>query len=55
MGRGDGDVGQLAELDAIAACVIGGVSLQGGRGSISGAVLGALNAWFWIDKESRDG
>jgi D-xylose transport system permease protein len=33
--------GELAELDAIAACVIGGVSLQGGRGSISGAVLGA--------------
>ena len=22
---------------------------------LAGAVLGALNAWFWIDKESRDG
>jgi ATP synthase protein I len=21
---------------------------------LAGAVLGALNAWFWIDKESRD-
>ncbi len=30
------------ELDAIAACVIGGVSLAGGRGNIWGAVVGAL-------------
>jgi ribose/xylose/arabinose/galactoside ABC-type transport system permease subunit len=30
------------ELDAIAACVIGGTSLQGGRGSIAGTVVGAL-------------
>jgi ribose transport system permease protein len=30
------------ELYVIAATVIGGVSLQGGRGTISGAVLGAL-------------
>lgn len=41
-GTAESGAGQLAELDAIAACVIGGVSLQGGRGSISGAVLGAL-------------
>jgi D-xylose transport system permease protein len=41
-GTAESSAGQLAELDAIAACVIGGVSLQGGRGSISGAVLGAL-------------
>ncbi len=34
--------GQLMELNAIAACVIGGCSLMGGRGKISGAVLGAL-------------
>ncbi len=34
--------GQLMELNAIAACVIGGCSLMGGRGKISGAILGAL-------------
>ena len=30
------------ELNAIAACVIGGTSLAGGYGSIPGALLGAL-------------
>jgi ribose/xylose/arabinose/galactoside ABC-type transport system permease subunit len=30
------------ELDSIAACVIGGVSLQGGRGSVLGAAAGCL-------------
>lgn len=34
--------GQNAELDAIAACVIGGTSLMGGAGTIVGAVIGAL-------------
>ncbi len=34
--------GQLLELDAIAACVIGGASLKGGRGSVSGVLLGSL-------------
>ncbi|HEY6332998.1 MAG TPA: sugar ABC transporter permease [Blastocatellia bacterium] len=34
--------GTLLELDAIAACVIGGASLMGGRGTIYGACLGAL-------------
>lgn len=34
-------VGELMELDAIAACVIGGASLKGGRGTILGALLGA--------------
>jgi len=34
--------GTLLELDAIAACVIGGASLMGGRGTIFGACLGAL-------------
>jgi D-xylose transport system permease protein len=34
--------GRLMELNAIAACVIGGCSLMGGRGKISGAILGAL-------------
>ena len=35
-------VGTLMELDAIAACVIGGVSLTGGVGSVGGVLFGAL-------------
>jgi D-xylose transport system permease protein len=35
-------VGDLMELDAIAACVIGGTSLRGGRGSVIGVLFGAL-------------
>ena len=35
-------VGDLMELDAVAACVIGGVSLRGGRGTVLGVLLGAL-------------
>lgn len=42
VGSGSPDAGVLLELDAIAACVIGGASLMGGRGSIFGACLGAL-------------
>jgi ribose transport system permease protein len=34
--------GETYELDAIAAVVIGGTSLSGGRGSIPGTVLGCL-------------
>lgn len=34
--------GQNAEMDAIAACVIGGASLMGGIGSVGGAIVGAL-------------
>jgi D-xylose transport system permease protein len=34
--------GNMYELDAIAACVIGGTSLVGGRGKIVGALIGAL-------------
>lgn len=30
------------EMDVIAACVIGGVSMSGGRGSVAGALIGAL-------------
>ncbi|PYS50144.1 MAG: sugar ABC transporter permease [Acidobacteria bacterium] len=41
-GSAAGDAGTLLELDAIAACVIGGTSLMGGRGTIFGACLGAL-------------
>jgi D-xylose transport system permease protein len=36
------DAGQLLELDAVASCVIGGTSLMGGKGTIAGALLGAL-------------
>jgi len=35
-------VGDSMELDAIAACVIGGTSLRGGRGSVLGVIFGAL-------------
>jgi D-xylose transport system permease protein len=35
-------VGDLMELDAIAACVIGGTSLKGGRGTVMGVLFGAL-------------
>jgi rhamnose transport system permease protein len=36
------DIAAGFELDIIAACVIGGVSIAGGIGSVAGAVLGAL-------------
>lgn len=42
VGSASPDAGTLKELDAIAACVIGGASLMGGRGTIFGACLGAL-------------
>jgi ribose/xylose/arabinose/galactoside ABC-type transport system permease subunit len=41
VGLVDNWVGQGYELDSIVACVIGGVSLKGGRGSIAGALAGA--------------
>lgn len=34
--------GQLLEMDAIAACVIGGTSLKGGRGTVPGVLFGSL-------------
>jgi D-xylose transport system permease protein len=42
VGSAGPDAGTLLELDAIAACVIGGASLMGGRGTVVGACLGAL-------------
>src|SRR5437867_9861696 len=42
VGSASPDAGTLMGLDAIAACVIGGTSLMGGRGKVSGALLGAL-------------
>jgi ribose/xylose/arabinose/galactoside ABC-type transport system permease subunit len=41
VGLVDNWVGQGYELDSIVACVVGQVSLQGGRGSIAGALTGA--------------
>jgi ribose transport system permease protein len=39
---GSPNFGQLAELDSIAAVVIGGVSFLGGRGNVGNALVGAL-------------
>jgi rhamnose transport system permease protein len=36
------DIAAGFELDVVAACVIGGISIAGGIGSVGGAVLGAL-------------
>lgn len=37
-----GDAAKGMEMDIIAACVIGGVSLSGGKGTVFGVILGAL-------------
>ena len=42
LNAGSVSAGQSAEMDAIAACVIGGASLAGGSGSVIGALVGAL-------------
>ena len=39
------EVGSGLALQAIAACVIGGVELMGGRGSVTGAIAGALSLY----------
>ena len=39
---GSGSAGVMLELDAIAAVVVGGTRLSGGRGSIAGTVFGVL-------------
>ena len=41
VGAASSDAGRMMELDAIAAAVIGGTSLMGGRGSVWGALVGA--------------
>ena len=41
-GTGTPNTGEGYELDAIAACVIGGASLSGGRGSVGGTIIGVL-------------
>ena len=40
------DLGQFYELNAIAAVVIGGAALSGGRGSVRGTIIGALVIGF---------
>ena len=42
LNAGANSMGTMAELNVIAAAVIGGTSLAGGQGSISGAILGAV-------------
>nr|WP_286036844.1 sugar ABC transporter permease [Vibrio sp. SCSIO 43136] len=42
LGAGSPSAGNIAELDAIAACVIGGTSMAGGVGTVIGAVIGAF-------------
>ncbi len=42
LGSGDPSAGNMGELDAIASCFIGGASMRGGVGTISGALMGAL-------------
>ena len=42
MYSGQPSVGAGYELDAIAACVLGGVSMSGGKGRISGTIFGAI-------------
>jgi ribose/xylose/arabinose/galactoside ABC-type transport system permease subunit len=42
LSSGEANIGATMPLEAIAACVIGGVSLSGGVGSLVGVVLGAI-------------
>jgi ribose transport system permease protein len=42
LGNGVPTAGSGYELDAIAAAVVGGASLDGGAGSVIGTVLGAM-------------
>ena len=42
MASGDFRVGQEYALNSVAAVVIGGIALTGGRGSITGAIIGAM-------------
>jgi D-xylose transport system permease protein len=42
LNAGANSMGTMAELNVIAAAVIGGTSLAGGVGSILGAILGAV-------------
>ena len=42
LAAGSPSAGTISELDAIAACFIGGTSMRGGSGTVYGALIGAL-------------
>ncbi|KYH28129.1 MULTISPECIES: galactose/methyl galactoside ABC transporter permease MglC [Clostridium] len=42
VGSATNNTGNMYELDAIAACVVGGVSFTGGIGTVSGIIIGVL-------------
>ena len=42
IGSANNGTGYGYELDAIAACVVGGISFSGGVGKVSGAIVGVL-------------
>ena len=42
LGAGSPSAGNMGELDAIASCFIGGTSMKGGVGTVSGVLVGAL-------------
>jgi ribose transport system permease protein len=42
IGAGDARVGSMMVLNSVAACVVGGISLAGGAGSVFGAIFGTL-------------
>lgn len=42
IGTATNNTGNMYELDAIAACIVGGLSFNGGRGTVSGIVTGVL-------------
>jgi D-xylose transport system permease protein len=42
LAAGSPSAGTMGELDAIAACFIGGTSMRGGAGTVYGALVGAL-------------
>lgn len=46
VGTGNFNTGYGSEIDAIAACVIGGISFTGGVGKVSGAVIGTVVLGF---------
>ena len=48
IGSVDGNMGNAYEMDAIAACFIGGASAYGGSGTIQGVVVGALFLFIFI-------
>ncbi len=54
-GSSGASVGELMELDAIAACVIGGTALKGGRGTVWGVLFGTLIMTTLLNGMGLDG